>query len=984
MFIQSIRLRNIKSYGEGPDGTGTTIRFEKGINRVSGRNGCGKTTLIECIGYALFLTNPQFEENFQNETYFLSHKAKEGEIELTFWYDGEHYRIFRPIGRATKRRSRVVQLNDESVCAEGDEDVAGFLCRLLKLPSSRELSDLFSKLVGVRQGRLAWPFDSKPTEAKRHFEPLLQVQIFRDCFDHLKGSTDIFQRQNQERANKLAAIQQRIQDRADSQARLAAARETVGATTNGLHAAEADRTTAAAELEQLEAKAKAIASLQAAYNLANNSATLTKSILTDLEARLSEAKGAGEILAETRAGYVSYREAIEALAELERRRDARDELRQKRDASQSQVSERQLNAKAATEQAETFSAQGQSKRQEQARLAEKMATIKTSLDSTAATYQRSAEQAETAEEYSRQIDGWVRSLPNWAKSQRQVADTIAKLATEIAAWDGTQVSAAVKADETARLDHMSVQEQLTRAQQRQTTVNEQLHQIAGGVCPLLKETCRQFDPAKLQADLEKQTAAVVALTQQIQKAKSTCDQTGAALVQLRATETTIASKTDELNRSLKSYAETSQTLISPDSIKSWNWLMDWESQLPPFPSAPNPPPEPWGPPQVAQIQEASEPFVLSIEAWWKQAETLLKARLKAIRDEGAARKSDQATLALHARQHDSLAEEVTNLTAQAEAKKADAVRLELEAQQLALDLVRLNEVLSPFANLDTDLKREQQKRDGHLPHHDRFLSAQKLAEDLPNREARRDQAQSAAAAAQTALDRASTDWQLALQSFDPKQLEAAKLRYSTVHDRVVTLAANLKSEQAAVEIEQKRCNEWEQARRDGALVSAEIGRCDAAIKLTNLARDTLKNTAPAVAQHLCRRIAGRAQRVFNQINPEPIELEWNAERYSLRVNPGDRRFAMLSGGEQTKLALSMTLAMIDELCGLRFCCFDEPTYGVDAESRHKMADAIVQAQESVGLDQLLLVSHDDAFEAKSDHAILLEKSLSGTAIVATS
>jgi hypothetical protein len=29
--------------------------------------------------------------------------------------------------------------------------------------------------------------------------------------------------------------------------------------------------------------------------------------------------------------------------------------------------------------------------------------------------------------------------------------------------------------------------------------------------------------------------------------------------------------------------------------------------------------------------------------------------------------------------------------------------------------------------------------------------------------------------------------------------------------------------------------------------------------------------------------------------------------YSLRVTPGDRRFAMLSGGEQTKLALAMTL-----------------------------------------------------------------------------
>jgi len=154
------------------------------------------------------------------------------------------------------------------------------------------------------------------------------------------------------------------------------------------------------------------------------------------------------------------------------------------------------------------------------------------------------------------------------------------------------------------------------------------------------------------------------------------------------------------------------------------------------------------------------------------------------------------------------------------------------------------------------------------------------------------------------------------------------------------------------------------------------------VAITELARRTLRDTAPAVAQHLCNRIAIRAQGVFNQMNPDPIELTWDAERYSLRVVPDDRRFAMLSGGEQTKLALAMTLAMIEEFSGLRFCIFDEPTYGVDADSRHKLADAILQAQAAAGLDQLLLVSHDDAFEGKIDHAILLEKSAGlGTSVL---
>ena len=89
---------------------------------------------------------------------------------------------------------------------------------------------------------------------------------------------------------------------------------------------------------------------------------------------------------------------------------------------------------------------------------------------------------------------------------------------------------------------------------------------------------------------------------------------------------------------------------------------------------------------------------------------------------------------------------------------------------------------------------------------------------------------------------------------------------------------------------------------------------------------------------------------------------------------------MLSGGEQTKLALAMTLAMAKEFSGLRFCIFDEPTYGVDAESRPLLANAVLEAQEAAGLEQLLLVSHDDAFEGKIEHAILLEKSSEGSRV----
>src|SRR5882672_12115194 len=130
MRIQSLRLRNIKSYGDGPEGNGITVSFQPGVNRVAGRNGHGKTTLIEALGYALFFCEPEHDENFKLQTYFLRSGEKEAEIDVVFTHGGETFRVERALGQS-KRRSKVVQLSDGSTCAEMDEAVAAWMCHTL-------------------------------------------------------------------------------------------------------------------------------------------------------------------------------------------------------------------------------------------------------------------------------------------------------------------------------------------------------------------------------------------------------------------------------------------------------------------------------------------------------------------------------------------------------------------------------------------------------------------------------------------------------------------------------------------------------------------------------------------------------------------------------------------------------------------------------------------------------------------------------------
>jgi DNA repair exonuclease SbcCD ATPase subunit len=64
-----------------------------------------------------------------------------------------------------------------------------------------------------------------------------------------------------------------------------------------------------------------------------------------------------------------------------------------------------------------------------------------------------------------------------------------------------------------------------------------------------------------------------------------------------------------------------------------------------------------------------------------------------------------------------------------------------------------------------------------------------------------------------------------------------------------------------------------------------------------------------------------------------------------------------------------------EFSGLQFCVFDEPTCAVDADSRQKLADAILRLRDvsESKLDQLWLGSHDDAFEGRIENVVLIRK-----------
>ena len=346
MIIHSIRLKNIKSYGEGPDGHGITINFQPGVNRIAGKNGHGKTTLIESLGYALFLTEPQFEETFDLATYFLRAGKKSGEIDVTFGHAGETYRLERGLGSQNKRRAKVIQLCDGSTCAEGDGEVSAFLCRFLGFAGQDRFSELFSKLVGVKQGRLTWPFDSKPGEAKRFFEPLLEVSVFRECFDRLKPAVDRFAALFHDQETKRATVSERLRERQDSPVLVESERCRVSELEQQLGLLSQARASAQKAKDQLEGKDAAIQGAERQRDASQAALALTRQGRESAARRVQESRQAADLVSQVAPAHLAFEQAEKTLKDLRLRQVEQQRLEKQQAEATRQRTE--LDGKAQT------------------------------------------------------------------------------------------------------------------------------------------------------------------------------------------------------------------------------------------------------------------------------------------------------------------------------------------------------------------------------------------------------------------------------------------------------------------------------------------------------------------------------------------------------------------------------------------------------------------------------------------------------------
>ena len=972
MIVRRIRLKNIKSFGTGPEGEGVSLGFDHGLNRIGGPNGSGKSSIIEAIGYALFDAEPVRGDNrIKVETYLVRHGCKTGAI--TVWIEtGEcQYRVERDVGQVL-RRWKVVREDDGFIEAEGEADVRQLLASFWGLPGPERLEELFHGLIGVKQGRFILPFDCTPTMARNHFDPLLDVDIFRKCFDYLLEPLHLLGEEEHRIEKVLSELDGGI-------AQLMDAPERLKQTMNHLTEARTQSEQAEREVSSLKEQVAADEAAFTAKIETEKAQLRAKNILQDRQTQqavaakeYNEASAAAKVIQETRGDYEAYRAAEAEARQWESKRQERDSLVGEKNRLQIEQGRLDEERRSRSDSARSFGELAQKKALEvnrrEACSAETEATLRKLADQDMTLQKR----FDTCNNQMDQIRIWMGTLQLLVRQFQQELPVIMEKAKQLTDSDRPNLCQAAANLEAAQKHETEAKVALGRAQEKRHHISQQLTSLEHGICPFLGERCQQFNPEELRNQLETVNQNITVLEQELSAATASTISAQNILETVRHQEQEYNSGKQELQNGLDHLAQRWQEAEHSKGREAAAVLQGFwpAAELPDLPSIPADPDLCFWDEAGGALRELSQGLEANLLLW-------RKAIIQAGKESQMARAEFVKEQGLFDHENSQICQIRTEADDFQKRTQIDLKRIEQLERHISLGkqhLATIDQSLADYGGLDQQLTGLRERLELLKPNYTRFLQQQPLAAKLEVYELQLAKVEKEVAAAIIEVQKTEQQAIIAASTYNAVNHKADQIRLQQALEIQGQAGSRLSQAQADFEEQRSRQKLFEELEQKKAVTFEELDKVRSRLTILEKARLVLKNSQNLVAQGLTRKIQLRAQTIYNTMSKEPAQFEWEAGDYRLTLHTagGPRRFTQLSGGQQMKVALAMQLALVKEFSGAGFCAFDEPTYGLDAPSRALLAEAIAKVEVESGFEQLLVVTHDDAFDDKVEHLVNLE------------
>jgi exonuclease SbcC len=174
MKIDIVQLENIRSHLK------STVPFTRGFNCLVGGLGCGKSSVLYAIDFALF--GEPIGRSFE---YLLREDADSGKVTVQFTQNGNTYKITRGLKRRAKGISQDFEelrlFQDETLLASMKTDA---VAEQFKAITGLD-GDLYREIIWVRQEHLKELLDSAPRERQKRLDELFGLSDYETAWSSI-------------------------------------------------------------------------------------------------------------------------------------------------------------------------------------------------------------------------------------------------------------------------------------------------------------------------------------------------------------------------------------------------------------------------------------------------------------------------------------------------------------------------------------------------------------------------------------------------------------------------------------------------------------------------------------------------------------------------------------------------------------------------------------------------------------------------------
>jgi exonuclease SbcC len=946
MKINSVELENFKTHVK------SKIDFSKGLNLILGRNGAGKTSILQALGFAL--AGIKWEGNYKD---FITNfnDSDFATVKISFTArDGMEYSVVRKID---ERHTTWDLLSSNGVVWKSQSDVTNVLKSLTGIDG--KLEDVYKRIITAHQNDMTSVFSMQASKRKKFFDELFNTHIYKEISQkEVKVYLDEMEKAEIKLDTKCDSLKEDVESLKDVESALKIALKELKETEKKVDKIRQEKKQKEEELKKIEDVHKKLEFFERKKLEEEGKLEEIRKRMEELEYRLKKAADAKKICENYEKQHDEYEnlyveieeeqkklfgeeEVLEKLTEKEKKLSNVKKETEKLDVAILSLDDRERNLKKEIgELKEKMSAKREEKKEISNEISKLLLTVKE--------YSKHVEQKENV---LKKMDSLVEEFSRMKSVKNEILQNMEPFSKE--KMEGLK-------EEVKRLKEK--EEELKALNAKKYSIVEKMKNLKDaekslehGICPLLNEECLNLEGKEIplyfsekHENLENQLNALESEIKNVESEISKIREAEKGLIQEKKNEEIFKRSAERVKKIESEENKIAEELRNLLNVKSREKL-SFKDMLK----------------IKTEMKEELEKFKADLHALTGKEREMEKRNSMIEKDaEELAKSLDLKNEDLNGLLHlrNSYNEKMKKLREETEELSEDAQQLPTMKEIVKSHKERISE------------KRERLKK--LKPFHDEYDKNFEIAKELEH---------TVSAIENVSEEKKNTEEQLKetlkrIEEFaglyDEEEhkkmadnLKTLEEKMSNANVEVGQLRQKVKRLKDDVEKLNDKRRQLEEKKRELALLENKK-------RFMNEFRKMLNGMGSEVAQRYRDHIAVKATFKYQALTNRSDKIRWKGD-YALHLitkmgnKISDRPFHQLSGGEQMIVALSVRAALNEVFSNARFIIFDEPTVNLDEERRKALSEYLPKLFED--MEQVIVITHDESFREMAEKVILVEK-----------